>query len=102
VDYVFCRSLRICDFLINHKNLRVFVICGVARDLRIYDSGRVPRICGFAICGLLKKFACPPLLFGHSGQRKYIKDNLYRLHTAFLHWPLSSAATKEVQGPDTT
>ncbi len=27
---------------------------------------------------------------------------LYRLHTAFLHWPLSSAATKEVQGPDTT
>ncbi len=25
-----------------------------------------------------------------------------RLHTAFLHWPLSSAATKEVQGPDTT
>jgi hypothetical protein len=27
---------------------------------------------------------------------------LCRLHTAFLHWPLSSAATKEVQGPDTT
>ncbi len=27
---------------------------------------------------------------------------VYRLHTAFLHWPLSSAATKEVQGPDTT
>ena len=25
-----------------------------------------------------------------------------RLHTAFLHWPLSSAATKNVQGPDTT
>jgi hypothetical protein len=25
-----------------------------------------------------------------------------RLHTAFLHWPLSSAATKKVQGPDTT
>ncbi len=23
------------------------------------------------------------------------------LHTAFLHWPLSSAATKEVQGPNT-
>jgi hypothetical protein len=28
--------------------------------------------------------------------------DLCRLHTAFLHWPLSSAATKEVQGPDTT
>ncbi len=28
--------------------------------------------------------------------------SLCRLHTAFLHWPLSSAATKEVQGPDTT
>ncbi len=27
---------------------------------------------------------------------------LCRLHTAILHWPLSSAATKEVQGPDTT
>jgi hypothetical protein len=27
---------------------------------------------------------------------------LCRLHTAFLHWPLSSAATKKVQGPDTT
>ncbi len=27
---------------------------------------------------------------------------VYRLHTAFLHWPLSSAATKKVQGPDTT
>ncbi len=27
---------------------------------------------------------------------------LYRLHTAILHWPLSSAATMEVQGPDTT
>ncbi len=29
-------------------------------------------------------------------------EGLCRLHTAFLHWPLSSAATKEVQGPDTT
>jgi hypothetical protein len=28
--------------------------------------------------------------------------DLCRLHTAFLHWPLSSAATKKVQGPDTT
>ncbi len=27
---------------------------------------------------------------------------LCRLHTAMFHWPLSSAATKEVQGPDTT
>ncbi len=27
---------------------------------------------------------------------------VYRLHTALLHWPLSSAATMEVQGPDTT
>ncbi len=33
---------------------------------------------------------------------KYIMYLLWRLHTAFLHWPLSSAATKEVQGPDTT
>ncbi len=32
----------------------------------------------------------------------YTIKYLYRLHTAFLHWPLSSAATKEVQGPDTT
>ncbi len=24
------------------------------------------------------------------------------IHTAILDWPLSSAATKEVQGPDTT
>jgi hypothetical protein len=29
-------------------------------------------------------------------------EKLCRLHTAFLHWPLSSAATKKVQGPDTT
>jgi hypothetical protein len=27
---------------------------------------------------------------------------MYRLHTAILNWPLSSAATMEVQGPDTT
>ncbi len=27
---------------------------------------------------------------------------VYRLHTAILYWPLSSAATMEVQGPDTT
>ncbi len=27
---------------------------------------------------------------------------LCRLHTAMFHWPLSSTATKEVQGPDTT
>ncbi len=27
---------------------------------------------------------------------------VYCLHTALLHWPLSSAATMEVQGPDTT
>ncbi len=27
---------------------------------------------------------------------------LYRLHTAILNRPLSSAATKKVQGPDTT
>ncbi len=27
---------------------------------------------------------------------------MYRLDTAILDWPLSSAATKEVQGPDTT
>jgi hypothetical protein len=33
---------------------------------------------------------------------KEILTVLCRLHTAFLHWPLSSAATKEVQGPDTT
>ncbi len=33
---------------------------------------------------------------------KYTTVHLCRLHTAFLHWPLSSAATKEVQGPDTT
>ncbi len=32
----------------------------------------------------------------------HIHVSVYRLHTAFLHWPLSSAATKEVQGPDTT
>jgi hypothetical protein len=33
---------------------------------------------------------------------EYLSSPVYRLHTAFLHWPLSSAATKEVQGPDTT
>ncbi len=27
---------------------------------------------------------------------------LCRLHTAMIYWPLSSTATKEVQGPDTT
>jgi hypothetical protein len=34
--------------------------------------------------------------------REKAVGELCRLHTAFLHWPLSSAATKEVQGPDTT
>ena len=34
--------------------------------------------------------------------RSFYNNTVYRLHTAFLHWPLSSAATKEVQGPDTT
>jgi hypothetical protein len=32
----------------------------------------------------------------------FMASMLCRLHTAFLHWPLSSATTKEVQGPDTT
>ncbi len=42
----------------------VYAICGKAHltNLRIYDCGIGPRICGFAICGLWKKFACPPLL----------------------------------------
>jgi hypothetical protein len=31
------------------------------RKLRICDSGTSPRICGFAICGLLNKFALPSL-----------------------------------------
>jgi hypothetical protein len=35
------------------------VICGVARDLWIYDSGMVPRIFGFAICELFKKVCLP-------------------------------------------
>ncbi len=35
-------------------------------------------------------------------RKKLLHIILSRLHTAFLHWPLSSAATKEVQGPDTT
>ncbi len=38
-------------------------------------------------------------LFMTTGSDYYL---LCRLHTAFLHWPLSSAATKKVQGPDTT
>jgi hypothetical protein len=51
------------------------------------------------------------LLFLMEASKIYFNNNiaeneknnpLYRLHTAFLHWPLSSAATKEVQGPDTT
>ncbi len=34
---------------------------------------------------------------GHFGMMKTIKKYwLCRLHTAFLHWPLSSAATKKV------
>ncbi len=36
------------------------------------------------------------------GGREGGRRGVYRLHTAFLHWPLSSAATKEVRGPDTT
>ncbi len=57
----FCRNLRICNLRIiikfadNNKNLR---IC----NMQICDSGMSPRIYGFAICGLLKMFPCPPLL----------------------------------------
>jgi hypothetical protein len=42
--------------------------------------------------------------FGLKNKKKksQIIHDVCRLHTAFLHWPLSSAATKEVQGPDTT
>ncbi len=36
---------------------------GTLRNFRICDCGMSPRICGFAICGLTKKFACPPLVF---------------------------------------
>ncbi len=46
-------------------------------------------------------------LFIYLGQLPFIHIRnswklVYRLHTVILHWPLSSAATKEVQGPDTT
>ncbi len=34
--------------------------------------------------------------------KEHYAQKLYRLHTAILYWPLSSAATMEVQGPDTT
>jgi hypothetical protein len=30
------------------------------KNLRICDCGMSQRICGFQICGLTKKFACPP------------------------------------------
>jgi hypothetical protein len=46
------------------------------------------------------KIEAKPSLFIPQIQK--IGAELYRLHTAFLHWPLSSAATKKVQGPDTT
>jgi hypothetical protein len=39
----------------------VYAICGKAHltNLRICDCGIGPRICGFAICGLLKKVCLP-------------------------------------------
>jgi hypothetical protein len=41
-----------------------FAFCGLAHlsNLQICDSGMSLRICAFAICEPLKKFACPPLL----------------------------------------
>ncbi len=42
----------------------------------------------------------------HTARQKNVQKlfpfSVCRLNTAMFHWPLSSAATKEVQGPDTT
>ncbi len=60
---VFCRNLWICD-LQNNKNLRI-CNCGISS-----------RICGSAICGLWKKFACPLLL---SPQHLYQGGNSFAI-----------------------
>ncbi len=54
-----------------------------------------------------QKCPCFLVTFLRSKNNKMIHKFIFslgvcRLHTAFLHWPLSSAATKKVQGPDTT
>jgi hypothetical protein len=58
--------VEICGFGICELIIK---ICGIAlcrlahiRNLRIFNGGMSPKIRGFAICGLQKKFACPPLI----------------------------------------
>ncbi len=85
-----------------------FGLTKTVRILKIHVSFPIPlfevfeKIIMNQCCQLLSKFS------GQNGPKnsspfvKIASLNLCRLHTAFLHWPLSSAATKKVQGPDTT
>jgi hypothetical protein len=54
-------NLRLGDW--DTKKICGFAICGLAhlRHLQICDCRMCPGIFGFAIYGLTKKFACPPL-----------------------------------------
>ncbi len=64
-----------------------------------WEGGRWVSIRDAPICALP-----PPLPFLPTIVEKQlaVKGTVYRLHTAILNRPLSSAATMEVQGPDTT
>jgi hypothetical protein len=80
---VFCGNVRNCDLRINHINLR---ICHsrTGTPKKFAESGLSPRICGFAICGLLTKVCLPTsdirwtfLLFIHQKEKKYIGRKTY-------------------------
>ncbi len=65
-DRVVQHFVEICGFGICGL---ITKICGIAlyrlahiKNLRIFNGGMSPKIRGFAICGLQKKFACPPLI----------------------------------------
>jgi hypothetical protein len=104
-------ALRIWDLRINHYKFYWLAICGLAhlRNLQICDCGMSPRIFGFAICGLTRKFACPPLVTSYLILTRQCKHGPTQPYVAWtssqtihLHYKISpSLATTpklEIQG----
>ncbi len=60
-------------------NLRNYALrTGTHKKFTDFHSGMSPKIRGFAICGLQKKFACPPLIITKQFCSKN-RDQLYRI-----------------------
>ncbi len=82
----------------------VYAICGKAHltNLRICDCGIGPRICGFAICGLLKKVCLPtsalcwfPVHIRQYGGFLVFIFYMYDIQNYFIYRPSDSKVSED-------